>query len=148
MSQRYRSIKFGRERDQRRALLKNLAEALILNESITTTLPRAKAVVSYTERLITKAKKNTLSSRRQLMSSLSTKAAAHKLVDELAPKLANRQSGYLRLQRSSQRRGDDATLVKVSFVDNLKVAVIEKPASKNVASPKKSAKEHPRSEEK
>src|ERR1700679_2117629 len=83
----YQGTKFHRERDQREALLKGLAESLIIHESIETTLPKAKAVVPYVERLITKAKKGDLHNRRQVVSSLQTVESAHKLVDEIAPKL-------------------------------------------------------------
>src|ERR1700712_2536040 len=84
----YKGKKFGRERDQRTALIVGLTESLIIRESIETTLPKAKALVSYAEKLITKAKKGDLHNRRQVVSGLSTVAAAHKLVDELAPKMA------------------------------------------------------------
>lgn len=115
----YKGAKFGRERDQRRALLKSLADSLVLYESIETTLPKAKEVASYTERLITKAKIGDLHNRRQVISGLSTKKAAHKLVDEISPKLASRSSGYFRVVKTISRRGDGAQLAKVSFVDDL-----------------------------
>lgn len=126
----YKGTKFGRERDQRRALLKSLADSLVLYESIETTLPKAKEVASYTEKLITKAKKGDLHNRRQVIEGLSTKEAAHKLVDEISPKLTSRGSGYFRVVRTSVRRGDNAQLAKVSFVDNLKAKtkkIAEKP---------------------
>ena len=115
----YKGTKFGRQRDQRRALLKSLADSLILRESIETTLPKAKAVASYTERLITKAKIGDLHNRRQVISGLATLEAAHKLVDELTPKLSARNSGYFRVVRTTARRGDNAQMAKVSFVDDL-----------------------------
>jgi len=133
----YKGLKFGRERDQRRALLKSLADSLILRESIETTLPKAKEVASYTERLITKAKQGGLHNRRQVISGLMTLEAAHKLVDELSPKLSGRNSGYLRVVRSSTRRGDNAQMANVSFVDDLTKKAAKKdepkPASKKTA---------------
>ena len=116
--------KFGRERDLRRALLKSLADSLILDESVETTLPKAKAVARYTEKLVTKAKKseNKLHQRRMVISSLNTLEAAHKLVDEIAPKLTGRQSGYFRIEKLTTRQGDNALVAKVSFVDDLKSA--------------------------
>ena len=126
----YKGRKFGRERDQRRALLKGLADSLILYESIETTLPKAKELVPYTERLITKAKKGTLHHRRQIISRLQTLEAAHKLVDDIAPKLNGRTSGHLRVVRTTMRRGDNAQLAKVSFVDDLKGKSAPKPAEK------------------
>lgn len=117
----YKVRKFGREKAQREALIKGLAEELILRESIETTVPKAKAAAKYTEKLITKAKKakGELHIRRQVISGLSTLEAANKLVDELSPKLGGRNSGYLRIKRTSYRRGDGVQLAKVSFVDNL-----------------------------
>src|SRR3989344_5595194 len=115
----YKGTKFGRQRDQRRALLKSLADSLILRESIETTFPKAKAVASYTERLITKAKVGDLHNRRQVISALATLEAARKLVDELTPKLSGRNSGYFRVVRTTARRGDNAQMAKVSFVDDL-----------------------------
>ena len=147
----YKGTKFGRERDQRRALMKSLAGALVMEESIETTLPKAKAIVPYTEKLITKAKKGDLHNRRQVMSKLSTKEAANKLIDELAPKLAGRNSGYLRVKRTVSRRGDGAQLARVSFVDDLKAkpkavkaevpkAPAKKPAAKKPAAKKTAEK--------
>jgi large subunit ribosomal protein L17 len=117
----YQGRKFGRERDQRRALIKSLANSLVLRESITTTLPKAKELSSYTEKLITKAKKGDLHNRRQVISGLQTLEAAHKLVDDIAPKLSGRNSGYLRIERTDLRRGDNAQMATISFVDDLKV---------------------------
>lgn len=122
----YQGTKFGRERDQREALLKSLAEALIIHGTIETTLPKAKSVVPYVERLITKAKKGDLHNRRQVISALQTVATAHKLVDELAPKLAGRNSGYFRIERTDNRRGDNAEMARISFVDDLTEAPVAK----------------------
>lgn len=134
----YKGTKFHRERDQREALIKGLAESLIIHESIETTLPKAKAVVPYLEKLITKAKKGDLHNRRQVIASLQTVESAHKLVDELAPKLGGRNSGYFRIKRTSLRRGDNAEMARVSFVDDLKeapVAKTAKPAAKKADKP-------------
>lgn len=116
--------KFGRPRSQRQALLKSLADSLILDESIQTTLPKAKAVARYTEKLVTKAKKgkDSLHHRRMIIASLNTVEAAHKLVDEIAPELSGRASGYFRVEKLGLRRGDSARLARVSFVDKLKTA--------------------------
>ncbi len=128
----YKGRKFGRERDQRRALIKSLADSLILHESIETTLPKAKEVVPYVEQLITKAKKGDLHNRRLIIADLMTLEAAHKLVDSIAPKLSGRNSGHLRIKRSVLRRGDNAQLARVSFVDDLTVEVKSVPKTKEV----------------
>lgn len=125
----YKGRKFGRERDQRRALMKGLADSLIIHESIETTLPKAKELVPYTERLITKAKKGNLHTRRQVIARLHTLEAAHKLVDDVAPKLSGRTSGHLKIERTTIRRGDNTQMANVSFVDDLK-KLTPKPASK------------------
>lgn len=130
----YKGRKFGREKDQRNALIKGLATALVDNGSIETTLPKAKTVLPYTEKLITKAKKGDLHNRRQVISSLSTLSSAHKLVDEIAPKLKGRDSGHLRIEKTGNRRGDNAEMARISFVDDLSeapVAKAAKPESKN-----------------
>jgi large subunit ribosomal protein L17 len=133
----YKGTKFHRERDQREALVKGLAESLIIHESIETTLPKAKAVVPYVEKLITKAKKGDLHNRRQVLSALQTVSTAHKLVDELAPKLGGRNSGYFRIKRTTVRRGDNAEMARVSFVDDLKEAPVAKAAAAAPAAAKK-----------
>jgi large subunit ribosomal protein L17 len=118
----YKGRKFGRERDQRRALVKGLATNLVEHESIETTLIKAKELVPYFEKLITKAKKADLHNRRLIISKLATVESAHKLVDEIAPKLDGRTSGHLRIERTRVRRGDNTQLARVSFVDDLKDA--------------------------
>jgi large subunit ribosomal protein L17 len=116
----YKGRKFGRERDQRRALIKGLATSLVEYEKIETTLPKAKETVRYIEKLITKAKKGDLASRRQVIAGLSTQSAAFKLVDGIAPQLAGRTSGHVRVERTRIRVGDGAQMATVSFVDELK----------------------------
>lgn len=137
----YQGRKFHRERDQRRALIKGLADSLIRDESIETTLPKAKEIVPYVEKLITKAKRGDLHNRRQVISGLQTLASAHKLVDEIAPKLKGRVSGHLRIEKTGFRRGDHAPLAKVSFVDDLKAAPVARAAS--AAKPKPKAEPKP-----
>jgi large subunit ribosomal protein L17 len=125
----YKGRKLHRERDQRVALVKGLADSLVKYESIETTLPKAKEVVPYVEKLITKAKKGDLHNRRLVISDLQTVESAHKLVDEIAPKLMGRTSGHLRIVRTKNRRGDNAQLARVSFVDDLKEAPVAKTAA-------------------
>ncbi|HSX44723.1 MAG TPA: 50S ribosomal protein L17 [Candidatus Saccharimonadales bacterium] len=130
----YKGKKFNRERDQRSALIKGLTDSLIKYESIETTLVKAKEVLPYTEKLITKAKKGDLHNRRQIISSLQTIESAHKLVDDIAPKLKNRQSGHLKIERTVVRRGDNTQMARLSFVDDLKVkAKSEDKSDKTVA---------------
>ena len=132
--------KFGRERDQRRALLKGLATSLVIYGRIETTLPKAKEVVPYLEDLITKAKKSDLHGRRMVLSGLSTVAASHKLVDEIAPKLTGRTSGHLRIKTTRLRTGDNAQLAEVSFVDDITTAQPAEGAPKAAAPAEKAGK--------
>lgn len=136
----YQGRKLHRERDQRRALVKGLADSLVKYESIETTLPKAKEVVPYVEKLITKAKKGDLHNRRQVIAKLQTVSSAHKLVDEIAPKLKGRTSGHVRVEKTRLRRGDNAQLARVSFVDDLAEAPVAKPAEAKVEAKKPVAK--------
>ncbi len=133
----YKGKKFHREQGPRLALIKGLADALILNESIETTLPKAKEIVPYVERLITKAKKGDLHNRRMVIAQLSTQESAQKLVDEIAPKLTKRDSGHLRIERTVLRRGDNTQMARVSFVDDLKEAPVAKAIPKPPKAPVK-----------
>ena len=112
----YKGRKLGRERDQRRALIKTLASQLIDHHSIRTTLPKAKDLRPYVEKLVTKARKGDLASRRLVIAKVSTKESAHHLFDAIAPKL-KRESGYLRIQKDGFRRGDNAEMAIIQFVD-------------------------------
>lgn len=116
----YTGRKFGRETDQRRALMKGLATSLVLHGKIETTFPKAKELVPYIEKLITKAKKGDLHNRRQVIAGLSTQEAAFKLVDEIAPQLTGRVSGHVRVERTVLRVGDGAQMATIAFVDEIK----------------------------
>lgn len=140
----YVGRKFGRERDQRKALLKGLVTSLVLKGKVVTTLAKAKALRPVAEALITKAIVGDLHNRRQVIAGLSTLEAAHKLVDEIAPKLKGRNGGYLRIKQTVVRVGDNTQLAQVSFVDDLsvepKAPKAEKPAAKPVVAAKTAAK--------
>lgn len=116
----YKGRKFGRENDQRRALIKGLATSLVMEERIETTLPKAKELVRYIEKLITKAKKGDLANRRTVIAGLSTQVSATKLVDQIAPQLGGRTSGHVRVERTRLRVGDGAQMAVIEFVDELK----------------------------
>ena len=146
----YKGRKFGRERDQRRALIKGLATSVVTYGTIETTIEKAKEVVPYVEVLITKAKKGGLHNRRQVIAGLSTLDAAYKLVDEIAPQLTARTSGHLRIKRTRARVGDNAQLARISFVDELPPApaVVEAaPPAANPAAKKPAATEAPAAKE-
>jgi len=131
----YIGRKFGRERDQRRALIKGLATSLVEHGKIETTLPKAKELVRYIEKLITKAKKGDLANRRAVIAGLSTQAAAFRLVDVIAPQLTGRTSGHVRVERTRLRVGDGAQMATIAFVDEIKDTLkpAEAPAKKSTA---------------
>ena len=146
----YKGRKFGRERDQRRALLKGLATSLVEHGKIETTFPKAKELVRYIEKLITKAKKGDLANRRRVIAGLSTQAAAFRLVDVIAPQLTGRTSGHVRVERTRLRIGDGAQMATIAFVDEIKetpvatpvaAAVVKKPAVKKPVAQKVASKE-------
>ena len=116
----YKGRKFGRETDKRRALTRGLQCSLIVNLSITTTLEKAKEIRRSTERLVTIAKKGGLANRRILISRLNSIEAANFLMDVVAPQI-KRDSGYLRIERAGNRKGDNAELATISFVDDIEI---------------------------
>lgn len=138
--------KFGRKRDQRRALMKGLATSLIEQEVIETTLPKAKTVRPYLEKLITKAKQGGLHNRRQIRPFLTTDKAVEKLFETVAPASSGRTSGHLRIKRTNLRRGDGVQMATISFVDDLsqKQVVTPKKASKKSATEKNTKKDTPK----
>lgn len=114
----YKGRKFGRETDQRRALLRGLMCSLIKYQAITVTLARAKEMRRGTEKLVTIAKKDGLANRRLLISRLDNLEVADLLMDVIAPQI-KRNSGYLRIERTGFRKGDHAEMATISFVDSI-----------------------------
>jgi large subunit ribosomal protein L17 len=114
----YKGRKFGRETDQRRALLRGLECSLIKYQSITVTLARAKEMRRETEKLITIAKKGGLANRRLLIARLDDMKVADLLMDVIAPQV-KRNSGYLRIEKAGFRTGDNSEMATISFVDDI-----------------------------
>ncbi len=112
--------KLGRDTAHRLALLRNLSCDLIENEKIETTVPKAKELRRYVERLVTRAKKADANTHRYLYSKLGSnqraKAVVQKLINEIAPKYENRNGGYTRIIKTRFRRGDAAELAIIEFV--------------------------------
>lgn len=121
----YKGRKFGRETDQRKALMRGLMCSLIKYQSIEITLARAKEMRRSTEKLITLAKKGGLANRRLLISRLNDIETANLLMDVIAPQV-KRDSGYLRIERTGFRKGDHAEMATISFVDDIVIADPEK----------------------
>lgn len=120
--------KLNRTPAHRRALLRNLATSLVLENRIETTLPKAKALRRVADKLVTLGKQDTLHHRRKAMSYLfeinkeeagnvQKRSAVHKLFTEIAPRYEERHGGYTRVVRSRRREGDNAQLAIIEFVE-------------------------------
>jgi len=132
----YKGRKFGRETDQRLALVRGLQCSLIRYQTITTTLARAKEIRRSTEKLITMAKKGGLHNRRLIIARLNDLEAATLLMDYIAPQI-KRDSGYLRIEHAGYRRGDNSEMGTISFVDEIS---FDEPEAKESAKAKKETK--------
>jgi|GEM_PF-364630 len=113
----YKGKKFGLETGPRQALRRGLMSSLVREGAVTTTLPKAKDIRPDFEKLITKAKKGGLASRRIVIAKLGNVELGNKLVDEIAPQI-KRDSGYLRIVKlDTARVGDNAPMARIEFVD-------------------------------
>lgn len=109
--------KLGRKTGHRNALFRNMAAALIKHEQITTTVPKAKELRPYMEKLITLAKRGGLSNRRLAMSRLGDETQLKKLFDILAERYADREGGYTRVIKAGLRGSDAAPMAVIELVD-------------------------------
>jgi large subunit ribosomal protein L17 len=109
--------KFGRNPSQRKALFRQQAISLIMNERITTTEAKAKAVRGLAEHMVTLAKREDLHARRQVLSMVPDAAVVGTLFDTIAARFSDRRGGYTRIIKLKQRRGDNAPLVLLELVD-------------------------------
>ena len=108
--------KFGRKTGPRRALLRSLAENLIIRGRIVTTEAKAKELRPFVEKLITKGKAETVAARRDLVSKLRTPTVVKKLVDGIAKQFKGRKGGYTRIVKMSARKGDASPMALIEFV--------------------------------
>ncbi|MGE0862601.1 MAG: 50S ribosomal protein L17 [Vicinamibacterales bacterium] len=137
--------KLGRDTAHRTALLRNQAEALLRHERIETTVPKAKELRPYVERLITIAKRGvkandpkgvSLSARRLVMRDVLNETVVTKLFDELAPRFMDRAGGYTRILKLGHRRGDAAEIAQIELIGSEfdpKKAEAEKKAAEEAA---------------
>ena len=107
----------GRKAQHRASMLSNMAISLIQHKRITTTLPKAKALRTYVEPLLTKAKEDTTASRRVVFSYLQNKHAITELFGNVAAKIADRPGGYTRIIKLGKRASDDASMAFIELVD-------------------------------
>ncbi len=106
----------GRERDQRKALMRGLTNNLITHGAIKTTKAKAKALRTVVEPLITKAKRGTLADRRALIAYLYTDEAVNKMMNEIGPRYKDRKGGYTRIIAQGRRFNDAAEVVRIELV--------------------------------
>ena len=109
--------KLGRTASHRQAMLANMAASLIKHEQITTTLPKAKELRPYVEKLVTLAKKGDLAARRQAISQVRDVTQVGKLFDTIGGRYAERPGGYIRIMKAGFRHGDNAPMAVIEFVD-------------------------------
>ena len=117
MRHRVAGRKLGRTSSHRTAMFRNMAAALIKHEQITTTLPKAKELRPYVEKLVTLAKKGGLSNRRLAHARLLDDAQLQKLFDVIAPRYADRPGGYTRIVKAGIRASDAAPMGIIELVD-------------------------------
>lgn len=116
MRHRCRVPQLSKPADQRRALLRSLTTELIRHGRITTTKPRAKAVRSEAERMITLAKDGSLAARRQAMGYLYDKQLVHALFEQAENRYGDREGGYTRILRTVPRRGDNSEMAIIELI--------------------------------
>jgi large subunit ribosomal protein L17 len=109
--------KLGRTSSHRLAMLRNMTVSLLRHEEITTTLPKAKELRRVVEPMITLGKKPSLANRRLAFDRLRDRGIVEKLFDDLGPRYAKRNGGYLRILKTGFRKGDNAPLALVTLMD-------------------------------
>ena len=117
MRHKYSGRKLNRTSSHRTAMFKNMMASLIEHEEIKTTLPKAKELRRFLERLITISKVDTVAKRRVVFSRIRSKDAVTKLFSELGPRFKNRPGGYLRILKCGFRPGDKAPMAIIQLVD-------------------------------
>lgn len=116
MRKRNKGKKFGRETGQRKALLKTLASSLILKGRIETTEERAKELRGFIEKIITRARKGDLASKKTVYSYFN-RSIGKKLIDEIAPNFKERKGGYTRIFKLNPRKSDGSRMALIEFVN-------------------------------
>lgn len=134
----------GRTDAHRKAMMSNMATSLIMHKRISTTLAKAKELRKYVEPLVTRSKNDTTHSRRMVFSQLQNKYAVTELFREIAPKIAARPGGYTRILKTGFRKGDNAEMCIIEFVDYNETYTVEggkKKTTRTRRSSKKTATE-------
>jgi len=121
MKHRIKGRKLNRNSSHRKALLKNLSIALITNEGIKTTLPKAKELKPFIEKVINLSKKDSLANRRLAQSIIGNQEIVTKLFKEIGPRALSRNGGYTRILKYGFRVGDKAPMAYMELVDRIQV---------------------------
>jgi large subunit ribosomal protein L17 len=108
--------KFGREKNQRHALMRSLTYSLLVHEKMVTTLAKAKELRPFIEKLVTKGKNDTLASKKLIYSTLGRTTASKKLFETISPKYMDRNGGYTRITKLPRRISDNAEMAQIEFV--------------------------------
>ena len=116
MRHRKKGAKLGRTKAPRKALMRSLAESLVLHGAIVTTKAKAKALKTVIEPLVTKAKKNRPVDREKINATLYTGKAVRTLIEEIGPRYKDRDGGYTRIIKLGRRANDRAEKVRIEFV--------------------------------
>ncbi len=116
MRHRVKSNHLNRDTNNRKALFKSLITSLIQVGEIKTTEPKAKAIKGLTDKLISRAQNGSIAARRLLARFFGRRDIVNKLVDEVAPAMSDRKSGFTRITKLGKRRGDNAVMVKMELV--------------------------------
>ena len=117
MKHRIKGRKLGRNSAHRKSLMRNLSIALIKNEAIKTTLPKAKELRPFIEKIITMSKTDSIANRRLVNSIIDNEEMVTKLFKEIAPRITNRNGGYTRILKYGFRTGDKASMAFMELVD-------------------------------
>ena len=121
MKPKIKGRKLNRNSAHRKALMRNLSIALLSNEKIRTTLPKAKELRPFVEKVITIAKNDSLANRRLAISILGNKLAVERLFKEIAPRILSRNGGYTRIMKNGFRVGDKAPMAIMELVDRVEI---------------------------
>jgi len=117
MRHRNQGRKLGKTASHRTAMFANMAAALIKHEQIKTTLPKAKELRPFVEKLVTLSRRNNLHARRLAMSQLRDETQVKKLFDIIGPRYVSRPGGYTRVLKAGFRHGDNAAMAFIEFID-------------------------------
>lgn len=121
MRHRREKVVLSRKKGPREAMLRNLAQSVLLYENVNTTLAKAKAVRALVEKIITLGQKKDLNARRQLARILTVESAIRKVLEELGPRYVGRPSGRLRIIKLGFRKGDGAEMVQLQLIKDVNV---------------------------